>query len=160
MRMRLWYAGVTGLVIGISAAAAQAFFKVQPPEAIGYCMVCHPATMVAWVMDHYFGTHVPESSAFVLFPSVLAVGLIIGAISAANRNNELGWRRAPAKKKYMAVLFGFLISNFGLIASGCPIRLGLMVSYGSVTGIILVASLVGGIGLAALYLRLRKEETK
>ncbi len=157
MRMKLWYAGITGLVIGISAAGAQAFFKV--PVAQGFCMVCQPATMVTWLMNNYLGLHLPTNQAFVLFPSLLAVGLVIGAVVAANRNDELGWRRAPARKKYMAVLFGFLISNFGLIAAGCPIRLGLMVSYGSVTGIILVASLVGGIGLAALYLRLRKEET-
>ena len=160
MRMKLWFAGITGLVIGISAAAAQAFFKVQPPEAIGYCMVCHPATTVAWLMNNYLGTHLPQGEAFVLFPSVLAVGLIIGAVGAANRNDEIGWRRAPARKKYMAGLFGFLIANFGLIVAGCPIRLGLLVSYGSITGVILVASLIGGIGLASVYFHLRKESAK
>lgn len=108
-------------------------------------------------MNNYFGAHMPLPSSFVLFPSLLAVGVIIGAFAAANRNGEMGWRSSPVRKRYMAVLFGFLIANFGLIAAGCPIRLGLLVSYGSVTGAILVAALAGGIGLACVYLRLRKE---
>ena len=160
MRLKLWYAGITGLVIGVSAAAVQAFFEVQPPAAYGYCMVCHPATMVSWVMNNYTGTDIAQPRAFLLFPSLLAIGVVVGAVAAANRNNEMGWRRAPVRKKYLAVLFGFLIANFGLIAAGCPIRLGLLVSYGSVTGVILLAALIGGIGLAAVYLRLRKEGTK
>jgi len=41
--------------------------------------------------------------------------------------------------------------------AGCPLRIGLLVSYGSVTYTILLAALVGGIGLACVYLRLRKE---
>ena len=157
MRIKLWFAGITGLVIGVSAAAAQAFFKVQPPVAYGYCMVCHPGTMVAWLMNNYLGTNFPISRAFVLFPSLLAVGVIIGAVVAANKNKEIGWRTSPARKKYMAVLFGFLIANFALIAAGCPLRFGLLVSYGSVSGVILLVSLIVGIGLASVYLRLRKE---
>lgn len=160
MRTKLWFAGVTGLVIGVLAAAAQAFFRVQPPEAFGYCVVCHSATMVSWLMNNYLKMNLPLSQAFILFPSLLGVGLVIGAVVAANKNGEMGWRRSPARKKYMAVLFGFLIANFGLIVAGCPVRLGLLVSYGSVTGTILVASLIGGIGLACVYLRFRKEEGK
>jgi hypothetical protein len=57
----------------------------------------------------------------------------------------------------MAVLFGFIIANLGLLVAGCPLRIGLLVSYGSVTYTILLAALVGGIGLACVYLRLRKE---
>lgn len=157
MRIKLWLAGITGLVIGVSAAASQAFFKVQPPVAYGYCMVCHPGTMVAWAMNNYLGTEFPISPAFALFPSVLAVGVVIGAVVAANKNKEMGWATSPVKKRYMAVLFGFLIANFALIAAGCPLRFGLLVSYGSVSGAILLVSLIVGIGLASIYLRLRKE---
>lgn len=157
MRIKLWLAGITGLVIGVSAAASQAFFKVQPPVAYGYCMVCHPGTMVAWLMNNYWETNFPISPAFALFPSMLAVGVVIGAVVAANKNKEIGWRPSPVRKRYMAVLFGFLIANFALIAAGCPLRFGLLVSYGSVSGVILLVSLIIGIGLASVYLRLRKE---
>jgi len=68
MTMKLWLAGITGLVIGILAAAAQAFANVEPPEAYAVCMVCHPATIVQWIMNNYLGTEVPLPSAFVLFP--------------------------------------------------------------------------------------------
>jgi len=157
MRTRLWYAGLAGLVIGVTAAASQAFFKVQPPVAYGFCMVCHPATMVAWAMNTYFKTNIPISQAFLVFPSLLAVGVVVGAVIAANANGEIRWRRAPGRKKYMSLLFGFLIANLALITAGCPIRLGLLVSYGSISGIVLVASLVLGIGLACVYLKFRKE---
>jgi hypothetical protein len=160
MRTRLWYAGLAGLVIGVTAAASQAFFKVQPPVAYGFCMVCHPATMVAWAMNTYFKTNLPISQAFLVFPSLLAVGVVVGAVIAANANGEISWRRAPGRKKYMSLLFGFLIANMALITAGCPIRLGLLVSYGSISGLVLVASLVLGIGLACVYLKFRKESSK
>lgn len=160
MRMKIWFAGMTGLVIGISAAASQAFFKVQPPLAYGYCMVCHPATMIQWLMNNYFGTNMALPKSFLLFPSLLAVGVFIGGLAAANKNGEIKWRPSPVRKRYMAVLLGFLIANFALIVAGCPVRLGLLVSYGSVTGVVTLAALVSGIGLACVYLRLRKEEAK
>ncbi len=160
MRTKLWFAGISGVVIGVAAAASQAFFKVQPPVAYGYCMVCHPATMVAWAMNTYFKTNLPISQAFVVFPSLLAVGVVIGAVVAANAHGEIGWRRAPGRKKYMSLLFGFLIANMALITAGCPVRLGLLVSYGSLSGVILVASLILGIGLACVYLKFRKEAAK
>lgn len=160
MKKNIWLAGITGAVIGLSAAAAQAFFQVQPPVAYGFCMVCHPGTMVQWGMNSYFGTNMPLPKPFVMYPSLLAIGVFLGAFTAANRNKELRWLSSPAKKNYMAALLGFLIANFGLIAAGCPVRIGLLVSYGSVTGVILLAALVGGIGLACVYLHRREEQAK
>ena len=159
MRSRLWFAGFTGVVIGIAAAASQAFFQVQPPVAYGYCMVCHPATMIAWISNTYLKTQFPLPPEFgvnKLF-SLLAIGVVTGAVVAANRNGEIGWRRAPVRKKFMSVLFGFLIANLALITAGCPVRLGLLVSYGSVSGVILVAALILGIAAACVYLKYRKE---
>lgn len=160
MRTKLWFAGIAGVVIGVLAAASQAFLKVQPPVAYGYCMVCHPATMVSWVMNTYLKSNIPQNQAFLVFPSMLAVGVVVGAVIAGNAHGEIGWRRAPGRKKYMSLLFGFLIANLALITAGCPVRLGLLVSYGSISGIVLVASLILGIGLACVYLKFRKESAK
>ncbi len=160
MKIRFWFAGITGLVIGVSAAAAEAFFGVRPPPAYGYCMVCHPGIMVKWGMNNIFGTDLAISPAFVLFPSLLAVGIVIGAFAAADRNKEVAWQTTPVKNRYKAALFGFLVATFGLVMGACPVRLGLLVSYGSITGVVLLAFLVGGIGLACVYLRLRKETTE
>jgi len=160
MRMKLWSAGITGLVIGVSAAAGQAFFKIQPPVAYAVCMICHPAVMVKWGMNTFFGTDLTISRAFILFPSLLVVGIVIGAFAAADRSREVAWRPAPARKKYMAILFGFLVAVFGLLVGSCPIRIGLLVSYGSVTAVIILVSIVIGVGLAAAYLRLRKESVE
>lgn len=160
MRGRLWYAGFAGVLIGLLAAASQAFLQVRPPVAYGFCMVCHPATIISWSMNNYLKTDLPLSEAFLIFPSLLSVGVIIGAVVGANAHGEINWRRTPGTKKYMALLFGFLIANLALITAGCPIRLGLLVSYGSVSGAVLVLSLILGIGLASVYLKFRKESAK
>ena len=53
----------------------------------------------------------------------------------------------------MAILFGFLVANFGLIVGACPIRTALLVGYGSVLGVIMLVSIIGGVFLATLHLR-------
>ncbi len=60
----------------------------------------------------------------------------------------------------MAVLFGFLVVNFALMAGADLIRAGLLVSYGSVAAVILLASMIMGVLLASIYLRHRKEPLK
>ncbi len=157
MKISPWSALITGLVIGISAAAVQAFFGLYPPEAFGICLTCHPAVLVKWLMNNFWGTNLSISQAFVLFPSLLAVGVLIGSHASARKHNELAWRLIPARKRYMAVLFGFLIANFGLMAGADLIRTGLLVSYGSVAAVILLASMIVGAILASIYLRRRKE---
>lgn len=160
MKIGPWLALITGLVIGISAAALQAFFGVWPPEAFGICLTCHPAIIVKWVMNNIWGANLTIVQPFILFPSLLAIGIFIGSYASARRRNELAWRLTPVRKRYMAVLFGFLIANFGLTAGADLIRAGILVSYGSVAAVILLASVIMGAILASIYLRHRKEPLK
>ncbi len=151
---------ITGLIIGVSAAAVQAFFQVQPPVAFGVCLLGHPSVMVKWLMNNIFGMNLSITPAFVVFPSLLVVGVIIGSYVAAYTNKELGWRPGPVTNRYMAVMFGFLVANFGLLWGACPIRTGLLVAYGDVMAVIALFSIAVGVILACWYVRSRvRKET-
>lgn len=157
LKLNLNYIVITGLTMGIAAAALQAFFGVQPPVAYGVCLIGHPSILVKWLMNNIFSTHLPIGTEFIVYPSMLVVGIVGGALIASLRSgelkNELKSKPIPAKGKYMALLFGFLVANFGLIVGACPIRTALLVGYGSVLGVIMLVSIIGGVFLATLHLR-------
>jgi hypothetical protein len=152
------WALVTGLVMGLSAAAAQAFFKVQPPVADGISFLGHPTYLLKWLMNNMLGTDWYISKAFVVFPALTVVGVIIGSFTAAYRNKELKLRPGPVKQRFLAVIYGFMVINFGLLWGSCPIRTALLVSYGSALAVIALASIVMGVILACVYLRLRAKK--
>jgi hypothetical protein len=148
---------ITGLTIGIGAAALQAFFGVHPPEAYGVCLIGHPSVLVKWLMNNLFSTRLPVGAEFVVFPSLLVVGIVGGALIASVKSgelkSELKLQPIPVKSKYMALLFGFLVANLGLVVGACPIRTALLVGYGSVLGVIMLAAIITGVFLATLRLR-------
>jgi hypothetical protein len=146
---------ITGIVMGVLAAAAQAFFEVQPPVAFGICLLGHPSIMTKWLMNNVLGTDFTITAVFVAFPTLLVFGLFIGSYVAAYRNKEQEWRPGPVRNKYMAVTFGFLVASFGMLWGACPIRTGLLLSYGSIMAVIALASIVVGVILACMYVRLR-----
>ena len=141
--------------MGLSAAAIQGYFQVQPPVAYGISFVGHPKDLLHWITNNLFGTNWPISNAFIVFPALAVIGVFIGSYAAATRNNELALRPGPVRKRFSAVIFGFLVINFGLILGACPIRTALLVSYGSVLGIIALAAIVIGVILATVYIRSR-----
>ena len=146
---------ITGLIMGVAAAAAQAFFKVQPPEAYGICLLGHPSDLTTGITNNLLGTNWPVHEAFIVFPSLLVIGVFIGSYITAYRNKELGWRPGPVRKKFSAFMFGFLVVNFGLLWGACPIRTALLTSYGNVMAVIALFSIAVGVILACLYIRLR-----
>lgn len=160
MKIKFWLTFITGLIMGVSAAAVQAYFQVQPPAAYGICLLGHPSILTKWLMNNVLGTDLAITAVFVVFPSLLVIGVFIGSYVAAYRNKELGWRPGPVRNRYMAVMFGFLVVNFGLLWGACPIRTGLLVSYGRVMAVIALVSIAVGVILACLYIRSRvKKET-
>lgn len=144
---------VTGLTMGISAALAQAFLYVSPPVAYGVCLLGHPKDMADWIVNKLFGTNWPIHEAFPVFTSLLVVGVFIGSFLAANRNAELKLRPGPVRNKYMAILFGFLAVNLGLLWGACPIRTGLLAAYGNTTAIIVLVSIAVGVLIACRFVR-------
>ena len=144
---------ITGLFIGLAAAFGQAFLYIQPPEAYGICMVGHPSVFVKWLLNNLWSANLPVTSAFIIYPSLLAVGLVGGALIASAKNKELTRQPSTVKAKYSGVLFGFLVANVGLIVGACPIRTGLLVAYGSLLGVVALAGIVVGVFLGVLHLR-------
>lgn len=142
---------LAGLVLGVGAALAQAYFGLIPPQAYGVCMVCHPKDLVNWLADHLLHTHWGYSIASVNAPILTVVGVVLGAGVAAYRHGDLQLR--PARQPIQYFILGFLMINFGLILGSCPIRIVLLSAYGSVTGLIGWACVIFGVGLGLVALR-------
>ena len=144
---------VIGIVMGLLAAAAQAFFQVQPPVANGISFLGHPRELLNWLVDKLFGVGWPVSKAFIVFPPLTVLGVIIGSFVAASRNKEAKLRPGPVRKKVLAAIFGFLVANFGLLWGACDMRTALLVSYGSVLAVIALISIIIGVIAAGLYMQ-------
>ncbi len=144
---------IIGLIMGLSAAAIQGYFQVQPPVAYGISFVGHPNDLLIWITNNFSWTDWPQRDVFAVFPILTVVGVFIGSYAAASRNKELTLRPGPVRKKLTAVILGFLVINFGLLLGACPIRVGLWVGYGSVLGVIGLVSIVIGVILATVYIR-------
>jgi hypothetical protein len=142
---------VAGLILGLGAAAVQAYFKLIPPTAYGVCMVCHPKELVNWLADHLLNTHWGYTLAAVNAPILTVVGVIAGAFIAAVRHGEFQWR--PARQPLLFFIFGFLMINFGLILGSCPIRIVILSAYGSFMGMVGVSIIIIGVGLGILAMR-------
>ena len=145
----------TGLVMGISAAAVQAFFQVGPPVAYGICLLGHPRDLTNWLVNHIANTDLSVISTFAIYPTLLALGVLIGAFIAAYRNGEAQLKSGPVRKKFYAFMFGFLVVNFGLLWGSCPIRTGLLAAYGNIIAVMVLLSIVMGVVLACIYVRWR-----
>jgi hypothetical protein len=140
-----------GLVLGLGAALVQAYFKVIPPMANGFCMVCHPKDLFNWVADHLFNLNWGYSMASTRLPLLTVVGVALGALVAAYQHGELHLR--PARQPLSNFVNGFLMINFGLILGACPIRIVLLSAYGSYLGLVGWACIVIGVLLATSFQR-------
>ncbi len=145
-----------GLVIGLAAAAVQAYLKVRP-EANGLSFIGHPADLLDWGLNK-LGTKFPVKEDFLVYPALTVVGVLIGSLIAAGRHKELRLQPGPVRNKFAAIVFGFIIANFGLLLGSCPIRASLLVAYGSGLAAIGLAAIVGGVLLAIVYSRLKAKK--
>jgi hypothetical protein len=142
-----------GLVMGLAAAAVQAYLKVQP-EANGISFIGHPADLLDWGLNK-LGTNFPVKEAFLVYPALTVVGVLAGSAVAARRNRELRVQTGPVRNKFAAVILGFIIANAGLLLGSCPIRVSLLVGYGSGLAAIGLAAIATGVVLAIVYSRIR-----
>ncbi len=146
-----------GVVLGVGAAAIQAYFNLIPPMAYGVCMVCHPKELVNWLSDHLLNTHWGYSMAAMDAPILTVAGVALGAVAAAVRHGEFHVR--PARQPLLYFVLGFLMINLGLILGSCPIRIVLLSAYGSITGLVGWALIVTGVGVGILALRWNANRT-
>ena len=144
-----------GIIMGLLAAATQAyFFEVQPPPGYGLAFVGHPNNLFSWAINNIPWVNFPLQDAFLIYPPLTIIGVFIGSSIAAARNKELKLRPGPVRNRFLAVILGFLVINFGLLWD-CDIRTALLVGYGSVMGIIALVFIAIGVIVATVYLRFR-----
>jgi flagellar biosynthesis protein FliQ len=144
---------VIGIVMGFLAAVLQAVFQLQPPVANGISFLGHPRDLLNWAVDNLTGANWPVTRAFLVYPPMTVIGVVIGSFIAAAKNNELKLKPGPVRKKTMAVIFGFLVANFGLLWGACDMRTALLVSYGSVLAVVALIAVFAGVFLAARYMQ-------
>jgi hypothetical protein len=142
-----------GIVAGILAVAAGAFFDVRPPEAYGVCMACHLRDLVDWTLNLIARTHLEVAPASAVFPVLTPAGVLIGALLAARNSGEFRWQTPESSLK--AFLYGVLVMNFALLAGGCSIRLLLRTAAGEGLGLIGFVGMIAGIIFGTFWLRWR-----
>ena len=97
---------IVGIIMGLSAAAIQAYFEVQPPVAYGIAFIGHPNNLLTWTTNEFLGTNFPVREAFILLPPLTVIGVFIGSGIAAARSKELRLRPGPVRSRFSAVIFG------------------------------------------------------
>lgn len=142
-----------GIVAGVLAVAAGAFFEVRPPEAYGVCMACHGRDLVNWTINVVAGTHLTVAPASLVFPLLTTVGVLLGALLGATTSGEFRWWTPESSLK--AFVYGLLVMNLALLAGGCSIRLLLRTAAGEALGMVGFGGMVAGVVLGTFWLRWR-----
>ena len=142
-----------GIVAGVLAVAAGAFFEVRPPEAYGVCMACHGRDLVNWTINVVAGTHLTVAPASLVFPVLTTIGALLGAVLGATTSGEFRWWTPESSPK--AFVYGVLVMNFALLAGGCSIRLLLRTAAGEALGMVGFGGMVAGVILGTFWLRWR-----
>ena len=142
-----------GVVAGLAAVAAQAFFGVDRPPAYGICIACHGEDAVTWSADRLFHTSLHVGSLGTATPLLTTVGVLVGAALAAARNGELRWARLGHPVR--STLLGALVGVSALVALGCTTRLWLRAAYGEPLAFLAVGAVVAGVAGATLLLAWR-----
>ena len=142
-----------GVIAGVLAVAAGAFFEVRPPDAYGIGMACHGRDLVDWTLNAVAGTRLAVAPASLVWPLLTTVGVFLGALAGARAHGEFRWLTPENPLK--TFLYGLLVMNFALIAGGCSIRLLLRSAAGEWLGLMGFGGMVGGVVLGTWWLRWR-----
>lgn len=142
-----------GIVAGLLAVAASAVFEVRPPEAYGVCMACHGRDLVNWTVNMLADTRLTVAPASLVFPVLTTVGVFLGALVGATTSGEFHWWNPESSLK--TFVYGVLVMNLALLASGCSIRFLLRTAAGESLGLVGFGGMVAGVVLGTYWLRWR-----
>ena len=140
-----------GIVAGLLAVIAGAFFEVRPPEAYGVCMACHGRDLVNWTINEFAGTRLTVAPASLVFPLLTTVGVFLGALLGARTSGEFRWWSPD--NSFKTFLYGVLVMNCALLAGGCSIRLLLRSAAGEALGMMGFVGMAAGVILGTFWLR-------
>ena len=142
-----------GIIAGVLAVTAGAFFEVRPPESYGICMACHGRDLVNWTINMLAHTHLTVAPASLVFPVLTTIGVLLGALLGARSSGEFRWQNPD--NSFKTFLYGIFVMNFALLAGGCSIRLLLRAAAGETLGMFGFGGMVAGVVLGTLWLRWR-----
>lgn len=140
-----------GIAMAVLAVLASAIIGNRTNEAYGICMACHGRDLLNWLVNAQLNTKLPVSPAFIIFPALTTVGVLIGALIGAITSGEFHWQRPETP--LLSFLLGALVMNFALFAGGCATRLLLRAATGETLGLAAYGALVAGVILATYLLR-------
>ena len=142
-----------GIVAGVLAVMAGAFFEVQPPGAYGVCMACHARDLLNWTINLLAHTRLTVAPASLVFPVLTTTGVFLGALLGATSSGEFRWQSPDSSIR--TFVYGVLVMNFALLAGGCSIRLLLRAAAGEALGMVGFGGMVAGVILGTFWLRWR-----
>lgn len=140
-----------GAVMAIMALLASALVGDRIDEAYGVCMACHGRDLFNWLFNHEFQLRLPVASAFIVFPALTTVGVLLGAIMGAISSGDFRWHCPENLVK--SFVLGMLVMIFALIAGGCATRLLLRAATGETLGLVGFGAMMAGVALATYLLR-------
>ena len=140
-----------GATLGVGAALVQAYFRVIPPVANGFCFVCHPRDLFNWLSNLIFATDWSVSATSMKYPVLTLIGVMLGSFVAAITAKE--FKSRPARNRIRHFLLGFVTVIFGILLAACPIRIVLQSAYGDPLGIAGWIGVIAGVSAATLVLR-------
>ena len=145
-----------GIVAGVLAVAASAFFEVRPPEVYGICMACHSRDLLNWTINLLAKTHLTVAPASLVVPVLTPIGVLLGALLGATTSGEFRWQTPESPLE--TFVYGVLVMNFALLAGGCSIRLLSRAAAGEALGMVGFGGMVAGVVLGTFWLRWRASQ--
>ncbi len=137
MRINPWIAGA---IIGFLAAALQQIASMTKPPAYGFCMACHARDLINGLINMVAGTKILGVAGIVeigIIPTLTVIGVLLGSFVAAKIYKEFRVTKAVSRLSMLKMfLLGFLVMNFALILSACPIRVSLRVAHGDIVALV------------------------
>jgi hypothetical protein len=136
MRINPWIAGA---IIGFLAASLQQIASMTKPPAYGFCMACHARDLINGLINIAAGTKlgVADIVKIGIIPTLTIIGVLLGSFVAAKIYKEFRVTKAVSRlSMFKMFLLGFLVMNFALILSACPIRASLRVAHGDIVALV------------------------
>lgn len=125
VRIKPFFAGIS---IGLTFALAQAFLGYYWKNVYAYCTIGHSRDLILWLTLSFSE---PETTEHVI-PLLSTLGVIFGSFIASKLSKEFNIIKVERDNVMTMFILGFSAAIFGLIATFCPIRLFMLLSYGDV----------------------------
>lgn len=146
MKVKPFFAGI---FFGLIFAFAQAFLGYVWKNVYAYCTVGHSRDLILWLINTASTSKMTE----YVFPLLSTFGVIFGSFIASKLYKEFQITNIEKNDVIIMFVLGFASAVFGLIATFCPIRLFMLLSYGDLEVLFGVIGYALGIWLSIKLMR-------